>query len=55
MQDLTLFDALINITETMTDEEVIANSLKVVRIVFKEPKYMYYVSSQSPSAINRII
>ena len=55
MSDMSLFDALIDLSEQTTDEEVIANSLKVIRIIFKEPKYMYYVSSQSPSAINRVI
>lgn len=55
MNDIVVFDHLVDLMETCGDEEIIANSLKVVRIIFKDVKYMFYVSSQSPATINRII
>ena len=45
MEKINLFDDLIEVIELARDEEIIANSLKVIRFIFKEQKYMFYVSS----------
>ena len=55
MKDIILFDALAEILEQSPEEEIVANSLKVIRIIFKDTKYMLYVSSQSPATVNRVI
>lgn len=55
MEKINLFDDLMEVVELARDEEIIANSLKVIRFIFKEQKYMFYVSSQSPEVINKVI
>ena len=55
MENITIFDALIDIVDNSVDEEVIANSLKTIRFIFKHASYMFYVGNQSPETINRII
>ena len=54
-QNTTLFEALIEVMELAADPEIIANGMKVIRSIFKDERYMLYVSDQIPIAINRII
>lgn len=42
---MSLFDGLIDVIEQSLEEETVANGLKIVRIIFKENKYLFYVSS----------
>ena len=45
MENITMFDALIDIVDNSVDEEVIANSLKTIRFIFKHASYMFYVGN----------
>jgi len=52
MQDMSFFDALLDLMVHTEDIEVAANALKVVRLILKQSMYRAFVSHQSPSAIN---
>lgn len=43
-QNTTLFEALIEVMELAADPEIIANGMKVIRSIFKDERYMLYVS-----------
>ena len=55
MEVISTFDSLVDVLERTQNEEIVANSLKVIRLVFREKNYLLYVANCSTATINKII
>lgn len=55
MKDTKNFNALLALIEHTKEDEIVANGLKVLRLIMKELNYRSYISAQMPMFINRVI